>query len=74
MFISKYKLVTKKEFEYRFFINKKEVDIEASTPRLYNKFYIDTYEEYLSALETSTTELFWGIPSNVEILDNSIFD
>jgi len=66
--------VSKKEFEYRFFINKKEVDIEASTPRVYDKFSINTYEDYLSALETSTTELFWGIPLKVEILDNSIFD
>ena len=72
--LSKSTPVSKKEFEYRFFVNKKEVDVEASSPRVYEKFYINNYEEYLTAFNTSQTEMFWGIPSKVEILDNSIFD
>jgi hypothetical protein len=71
---SKIAKVSEREFKHRFFINKKEVDIEASSPRRYDKFYINTYEDYLAAIELSNTELFWGIPSKVEILDNSLFD
>jgi hypothetical protein len=70
--IPKNNLPTEKEFEYRFFTQKKEVDIVASTPVSYDRFYIDTYEEYLNALEKTTTEFFWVIPSDVKI--NSNFD
>lgn len=71
---SKVVKVSEREFKHRFFINKKEIDIEASKPRRYDKFYINTYEDYLFAIETSKTELFWGIPSKVEVLDTSLFD
>jgi hypothetical protein len=66
---SRFNKVSKKEFDHRFFIDKKEVDIVASTPRQYDKFIIDTYEDYLNAAETSKTELFWFIPKEVELLD-----
>jgi hypothetical protein len=66
--------VSKREADYRFFTNKKEIDILASTPKPYDKFNINTYEEYNTALESSTTDMFWAIPPNVEVLDNSIFN
>ena len=66
--------VSQKEFDYRFFVNKKEIDIQASIPKPYDKFYIDTYEDYIEASESSTTDLFWFIPKEVEILDTFDID
>jgi hypothetical protein len=71
---SKYKEVTKKEFDHRFYIDKKEVEINASTPRPYDKFVIETYDDYLNAREKSTSELFWIIPKEVEVLDTFDFN
>lgn len=66
-------IVSNKEFTHRFFVNKKEVDVIASTPKCYEKFYISTYEEYLAAIEDSKTEMFWVIWPDIEIIDDSIF-
>lgn len=65
----KTKIVTKKEFDHRFFIEKKEIDIIASTPKKFEKFVIDTHEDYLLACEKSTMRMFWMIPKEVEVLD-----
>jgi hypothetical protein len=62
---SKNKLVTKKEFEHRFFINKKEIEIQASTPLTYSSFVIDSYDDYLKARESTVTDMFWCIPKEV---------
>jgi hypothetical protein len=61
--------ISKREIEYRFFINKKEIDILASTSKPYDGFTIDSYEEYLEALEKTTTDMFWMTSSNIRILD-----
>jgi hypothetical protein len=61
-----------KEIKHRFFVNKKEVDIQASTPKPYNVFEIDTYEEYLNAFETSSTEMFWMSSRNIKVDKNLI--
>jgi len=71
---SKNKEISKKEFDHRFFIDKTEVEIIASTPKQYDKFIIETYDDYLKAKETSTTDLFWIIPKEVEVLDSFNFD
>ena len=63
---SKQTTVTKREFDHRFFINKKEVDIVASDPIKYDVFEIDTYDDYLEALGKSKTEMFWIVPKEVE--------
>jgi CYTH domain-containing protein len=72
--LSKHKPVSKKEIEHRFLIDRKEWDIIASTNRPYDVFVIDTFEEYLNALENSTTEMFWMVSKNIKIADNFIFD
>jgi hypothetical protein len=71
---SKNKDVSKKEFEHRFFVDKVEVDTVASNPKQYDQFVINNYDDYLTALNSSSTELFWGIWSNVEIVNQKIFD
>jgi hypothetical protein len=70
----KSKLVSKKEFDYRFFINKKEIDIQASTPIPYEKFYINTFEEYQSAIIESKTDMFWVIWNNIIVNSDFNFD
>jgi hypothetical protein len=75
--IPKNNLPTEKEFEYRFFTQKKEVDIQASTPKPYDVFEIETYDDYEYALNNSTTEMFWmsspNIKVNQELVDTFYF-
>lgn len=65
--------VSKREEQYRFFTNKKESDVVASIPRPYDIFTVDTYEEYLYALEHSTTDLFWATSRNIKISEQFNF-
>ena len=65
--------VSDKEFDYRFFTEKKEIDIIASTHMPYNKFYISNYTEYLSAVEKSSTSMFWAVWNDIEI-DKDLID
>jgi hypothetical protein len=64
--LPKNKKFSDKELKHRFFVEHKKVDIVASTPLPYNHFYIDTYEQYLQALETSSSELFWVDTKNIK--------
>jgi len=72
--INKKSNISNKEFNHRFFINKKEIDILASNPVQYDMFEIDTYADYLAALEKSKTDLFWIVPHEVEIIPMFNFD
>ena len=71
---SKNVLLSKKEVEYRFIVNAKEHDIVASKRKLYDKFIISSYEDYLSAHEKSTTQMFWAIHNDLDVVDESIFE
>jgi hypothetical protein len=71
---SKYKEVTKKEFDYRFFMNKKEIDIVASVPKQYDKFVTDSYEDYLTAKNNSSTDMFWVLWDDVIVAEDFKFD
>ncbi len=57
--------VTDNEIKHRFFTNKKEVDIVASNPRCFDFFFVDNYNDYLTALENSKTEMFWVSSQNI---------
>ena len=71
---SKHKPVTQKEIEHRFIADCKEWNVVASGPCKYEKFYPKTYNEYLTALENSKTEMFWIIPEYVNVTDRFKFD
>ena len=72
---SKHAPFSKKEIEHRFYSsNKKEHDIVASRPKRFDYYYIETYDEYLNAVEHSFSEVFWVIPNDVEIIQKDIFD
>ena len=62
--------IREKELQHRFFVNKKEVDIQVSVPKQYDFFYVDTFEEYERAFEQTTTELFWVVSRNLTIDPN----
>lgn len=66
--------ITEKELQHRFYVNKKEVRIMASEPKTYDKFTINTYKEYENALQKSSTEMFWGMPSDIDIVDDTVFE
>ena len=63
--IPKTTTVTENEIRYRFFVNKKEVDIVASLPKPFDVFLIDNYTDYLNALKNTTTEMFWMSSNNI---------
>jgi hypothetical protein len=71
---SKNKLISKKEFDHRFLIDKKEWNIVASKPKQYDQYIISNHDDYLEALNSSHTEMFWGIWSNVSVTNQKIFD
>jgi hypothetical protein len=66
--------VSKKEIEHRFFIDKKEQDRVVSKSKPYDKFVIEKFEDYKHALKTSTTDMFWFVPAEVEPLSDFKFD
>ena len=72
--IPKNNKITDDEFWSRKFIDKKEVDIIASNPKPYDKFYISTFNDYLKALKLSSTDLFWAIWPEIEVTDEAVFD
>jgi hypothetical protein len=74
MLLSKHKKISKKEFGHRFLVEKKEWNVIASQPKKYDIFYIDTYEEYQEALESSSTEMFWMTSRNLQPADDFKFD
>jgi len=59
--LSKDTLLSEKECNYRFFVNKKEIDIVASVPKDYESYTCKTYDDYLRAREISTTDFFYII-------------
>jgi CYTH domain-containing protein len=72
--LSKHRLLTKKEVEHRFILNRKEWNIVASGPCRYEIFYPKTYEDYIDALNASKTEMFWIVPDYVNPTSRFGFD
>jgi hypothetical protein len=63
----KNKLISQREFDNRFFVEKKEIDIVASTPKLFQKFNIVTYNDYVDAATKTTSTMFWAIWDNINV-------
>ena len=66
--------ITEKELTHRFYANKKEIRIMASKPKAYDKFTINNYEDYTNALQNTTTDMFWGVPSDIAVKEDFKFD
>jgi len=99
---SKNIIISKKEFDYRFFMNKKELDIIASNPKPYDVVFISynesnadiNYENlklkrpdakrvhgvkgihnaHIEAAKLATTEMFWVVDADAELVDNFNFE
>lgn len=72
--ISKKINISNREFNNRFFINKKEIDIIASYPIKYETYNLKSYDDYLSAIADSKTEMFWGIYHDLILSSDFKFD
>jgi len=70
---SKSKIISKKEFDRKYLIDKKEHDRIVSRYR-YNRYTILSYDEYKQLLETETQPMFWGIWPEINIIDDTVFD
>ncbi len=70
---SKSKIISKKEFDRKYLIDKKE-HIRTVSRYRYNRYNISSYEEYKQIIETETQPLFWGIWPEIAVTDKSVFD
>jgi hypothetical protein len=61
--------ISQREFNHRFFVEKKEIDIQASTPMQYPVYMLNSYEEY----STIQDNMFWAVWPEIEIIDQSVF-
>lgn len=67
------KMVSSREFANKFYINKKEIDAVTSR-QIYPKYDIKNYDQYLEIVKTTGHEMFWYVPSDIDIVNESIFD
>lgn len=65
--------ITKKETEYNFFVNKKEFE-EIVSEINYDKFVIDSPEDYFKAQEQCKTTMFYAIDKDYAYVDSFKFD
>lgn len=72
--VPKHVNITDNEIRTRFFVSKKEIDIQASYPCKYDIFEVSTYDDYLYAFENSKTDMFYVVPDTVEVENNFKFD
>ena len=70
---SKSKVISKKEFDRKYLVDKKEHNRIVSRYR-YNRHTIVSYDEYKQLLEIETQPMFWGIWPEINIIDETIFD
>jgi hypothetical protein len=71
--LSKNKTLSKREIDYRYLVSRKEWDVVISGPVCYDVFEVNTYDDYLYAMEHSKTEMFWATHASIKILDDFEF-
>jgi hypothetical protein len=67
------KIISKKEFNRRYLIDKKEHDLVVSR-YVYPRYNLTTYAEYLQIVKNETQPMFWGIWPEINVIDNAVFD
>lgn len=70
---SKHKSLSKREFDRKYLIDKKEHNIVASKYR-YRQYTPVSYKEYLEICNKETSPLFWCVWPEIDIIDDCIFD
>jgi hypothetical protein len=74
MLMSKHRPISEREFNSRFLVDKKEWNLKASQPKPFDIFYINSYEEYINAVETAKTNMFWAVWGDIELKSDFRFD
>jgi hypothetical protein len=70
---SKEKIISEREFNRRYLIDKKEHDVIVSRYR-YNKYTLSSYDEYVEIATNELQPMFWGIWPEIEVTDNTVFN
>ena len=70
---SKFKPLSKKEFERQYAVDKKEHDLVVCKFE-YPVYTINNYDEYLEITNNSQQPMFWCVWPGTEVIDISIFD
>lgn len=65
--------ITKREAEYNFFVNKKDIELKAGEYPPYDRFVIKTPNDFFLAQQESTTSMFYAIPNDYKMIDNLDF-
>ena len=66
--------IAEKEAEHVFFINKKEISQITTSLLDYEVFTVDTYDDYLTARDTSLTDMFYVVFSDLKVSENFKFN
>jgi hypothetical protein len=67
------KIISEREFNRRYLIDKKEHDLVVSR-YVYPRYNLTTYAEYLQIVKIETQPMFWGIWPEINVIDNIVFD
>jgi hypothetical protein len=70
---SKFKQISKREFDKQYVVDKKEHDIVVSRYR-YPRYTINSYDEYKAICKTTPSNMFWCIWPELDVFDHTIFD
>ena len=66
--------VSQEEVYNRLFANKKEVDIQASTPNPFDILYCSSYDDYLEQRENVKSDFFYVVPKDIDLCKDFKFD
>ena len=67
------KVISQKEFNRRYLIDKKE-HAEVVSRYRYNRYVLSSYDNYTDILKNEIQPMFWGIWPEINIIDETIFD
>ena len=67
------KLISQKEFNRRYLIDKKE-HAEVVSRYRYNRYVLSSYNDYADILKNEIQPMFWGIWPEIDIIDDTVFD
>ena len=62
-----------RELSYRFYAGSKKIALKASDPAPFDIFVTTNYNDYVTAFNCSGNNMFWIVPADVNIEDESIF-
>jgi hypothetical protein len=70
---SKEKIISEREFNRRYLIDKKEYPLVVSRYR-YNQYILSSYSEYVEIVNNETQPMFWGVWPEIETTNETVFN